>query len=174
MRENSLVTSQLKLLLKLLYNLQIIQNMATIHNKNEHMQKSSARVLLELILSLTKQLKNSSHLIAKNDFYSKTEVVHGFQNRHDSEIIYSAGLNSDLVSTIDDDLHCWGMSYSLVSKTNSWEFSGEIGYSSYYLGFDERKGIVFDESDFGVFLKKAKSSFSKLLAEYLLEAEKYS
>ena len=80
----------------------------------------------------------------------------------------SMGIDADFLTLINDDLHSAGMSFIVTKKEEKWIFTGEVGYSSYDLGFDERDSIEKSYDSIHVLLDHLEQLVLTLIEKYHL------
>lgn len=80
----------------------------------------------------------------------------------------SMGIDSELVSLIEDDLHSVGMSFIVTKKDEKWIFSGEVGWSSYNFGFDEVGSIEKSFDNINMLLDQLEKLVLELIENYKL------
>lgn len=127
-------------------------------------------IVLKLLSNLVEIQKSLDQEVIKlkctnkfKDVNRQCGIINYFAN--DNPAI-SFSINADLIEPIDNDLHSLGLSFTVFKKNDYWCFQGEVGWSSYNLGFDEENSIEENYNDLETLLSEIHTNKNTLLNFY--------
>ena len=97
--------------------------------------------------------------------------IYNKSNQGDPEV--SMGIDADVITPVNNDRHSIGMSFSVSKNGNNWKFSGEVGWSSYDLGFDEEDSIEDQYEDIESLINSLKGMVESLIGKYISLIDTY-
>jgi hypothetical protein len=80
--------------------------------------------------------------------------------------ILSMAINASLKTPLKNDLHTFGLSFSIEGNDRSWKITGEIGWSSYQYGFEEEVEIEYVYGSMNDLLKNLDVVINNFILKY--------
>lgn len=129
---------------------------------------------LEKISSIRKDLDNLRVTLSRLEFFQDVQISFGIYTRGEpSQSELSLGIDSSLLLPVNNDLHSAGMSFRIYKNDSKWNFSGEVGWSSYNCGFEEINSIEKSYDDIEMLISNLESDFYSLRVNYESLISKY-
>ncbi|MEL6628479.1 MAG: hypothetical protein AAFN93_21530 [Bacteroidota bacterium] len=137
------------------------------------MKEHPVSQFLLTIGTIEKSLEETCTELETLSLFSKVDTNTVFRIWEENYVSFSMGLSAELNRPINNDLHSWGLSFSIDSTKDKWKFSGEIGWSSFNIGFDEQYSMEFDSDQYEGFIVQVEEYFFQLLTKYSNLARAY-
>ena len=127
--------------------------------------------VIELMMTLINcqtLLENKTIELRKLKNFKAVSRTSSFMNYPDNECpSFSTSLNADLLTPINNDLHCLSLSFTFfLNKERSWQIHSELGWSSFNFGFEEEKLIELKFENFNEMLKTINPLIRELLKDF--------
>ncbi len=97
-------------------------------------------ILSRFLVSIGKVSKTFNAILTKLESYKvfkDFDTICGVRNwEEEGRPALTMGINADLHKPVNSDLHSLGLSFVIVKESDHWRFEGEVGWSSFTIGFD--------------------------------------